>query len=79
MTSLSNLAVGQKAKIVHFDTNESTFIRFMEMGLRLNDLVQVLGKLPLGDNVIVLSKHGKYTFRKKEAQLIKAVEQKPAE
>lgn len=74
MTALSNLTVGQKAKIACFETSEQTFIRFMEMGLYINEKIQMLGRLPLGGNVIILSDHGKYTLRKKEAHLIKTVE-----
>ena len=74
MTSLSNLPVGQKAKIVCFETNNETLTRFMEMGLWINEQIQMLGKLPLGGNLIILSEHGKYTLRKKTAQLIKIIE-----
>ena len=74
MTALSNLAIGQKAKIACFETNEKTLIRFMEMGLYINEKIQMLGKLPLGGNLIILSNNGKYTLRKKEARLIKTVE-----
>ena len=73
MTSLSHLPIGQKAKIICFETNEKTQIRFMEMGLCINDLIQVLGKLPLGGNLVILSEHGKFTLRKKEAHSIKTV------
>ena len=78
MTSLSNLSKGQQAKIIHFKTNESTFIRFMEMGLRINEWVQMLGKLPLGGNVVILSEYGKYTLREEEAQLIQTEKQEGA-
>lgn len=69
MISLSDLTIGQKAKIICFETNEKTINRFMEMGLCVNDQIQILGKLPLGGNLIILSSHGKYTLRKKK-QLI---------
>ena len=43
----------------------------MEMGLRVKESIQILGWLPLGGNLVILSNHGKYILRKKEAQLIK--------
>ena len=74
MISLSNLTEGQKAKIVCFETNKKTLIRFMEMGLCVNNQIQMLGKLPLGGNLVILSNHGKYILREKTAKLIKIIE-----
>ena len=71
MISLSQLSVGQKAKIVYFEMNEKIFIRFMEMGLCVNEKIQMLGRLPFGGNLVILSKNGKYTLREREARLIK--------
>ena len=71
MISLSYLPVGQKAKISGFETNEKTWQRFMEMGLKINETIQILGKLPFGGNLIVLSKHGKYSLRYSSACQIK--------
>ena len=73
MTPLSDLAIGQKAKIVRFETNKKTLMYFMKMGLRINDQIQMLGQLPLGGNILILSSHGKYTLRKKTAQFIKII------
>ena len=73
MVSLSYLPVGQKAKISSFST-KSTWQRFMEMGLKVNETIQVLGKLPFGGNLIILSKHGKYSLRRASANLIKVNE-----
>ena len=56
MISLSYLPVGQKAKISGFSTNEKIGLRFMEMGLKINETIQILGKLPFGGNLIILSK-----------------------
>ena len=71
MVSLSHLSLGQKAEIVSFEIYGKKLIRFMEMGLRVRESIQMLGWLPLGGNLIILSNHGKYILRKKEAQLIK--------
>ena len=74
MISLSYLPIGHKAKISSFETNKKTWLRFMEMGLRINETIQVLGKLPFGGNLIVLSKHGKYSLRYSSALQIKVDE-----
>lgn len=71
MTSLPYLPVGQKAEIVHLETNNRNLISFLEMGLRVNQTVKILGRLPLGGNLIVLSEYGKYILRKKDALMIK--------
>lgn len=76
MDNLAQLPVGQIAKITHLDTDEKVCIRFMEMGLCINEWVQVLGKLPLGGNLIVLSHYGKYILRRKEALNIKVLSYK---
>ena len=71
MDPLSNLSSGEKAEIISFSDYGKTFIRFMEMGLRINESIQMLGQLPFGGNLVILSDHGKYILRKREAQLIK--------
>ena len=73
MTSLSSLAVGQEAKIIHFEVNKKSLLRFMEMGLSPHKKVQMLGTLPLGGNLVILSEHGKYILRKQTAKLIKII------
>ena len=69
--SLSDLPIGKTAKIIGFSATEGALIRFMEMGLRANEAIAMLGRLPLGGNLIVLSDHGKYSLRLKEARQIK--------
>lgn len=71
MIALSNLSIGQTARIIHFETSEKIRMRFMEMGLSVNDTIKMIGRLPWGGNLIILSKHGKYILRKKEARFIK--------
>lgn len=73
MTSLSNLAIGQTAQIVHFETNKKNLIRLMEMGLSTDKTIKMLGKLPFGGNLVILSDHGKYILRKQTAKLIKII------
>ena len=74
MVSLARLAIGQRAKIAGFSTNENTWQRFVEMGLKINETIQVLGKLPFDGNLIVLSKYGKYSLRSSSAHQIQVNE-----
>ena len=71
MTSLSNLSVGKKAIISHFETDGKAWIRLAEMGLRENEPIEILSRLPFGGNLIVLSRYGKYSLRKATAHQIK--------
>ena len=71
MTFLSDLPIGKTAKIIGFSANKRALIRFMEMGLRVNGAIAVLGRLPLGGNLVALSNYGKYSLRQKEARQIK--------
>ena len=77
MISLSYLPIGQKAKISGFSANKNIVLRFMEMGLKINETIQVLEKLPFGGNLIILSKYGKYSLRRSSASQIQVNEISP--
>ena len=68
--SLLRLAVGEKARIVCFNADEKSLVRFMEMGLRVNDQIRLLCRLPFGGNFVILSNYGKYILREQMAGLI---------
>ena len=74
MASLANLAKGKKAKISGFSTHTKAWQRFMEMGLKINETIQILEKLPFGGNLIVLSNYGKYSLRGSSARHIQVDE-----
>jgi len=61
---------GETAKIKDI-IQVNILTRFREMGLTINSSVQLLGKLPFGGNLIILSDYGKYTIRKQTAEKIK--------
>ena len=71
MIFLSKLRNGQIGRITCFQGDESLTHRLMEIGLYKNDRVQLIGRLPFGGNLVILSKDGKYVLRKKEADLVK--------
>ena len=68
--SLSRLTQGQVARVVSFGKKPELAGRFLEMGLALNEKVQFLEKLFFGGNLVILSKTGKYSLRKSEADPI---------
>ncbi len=74
MTLLSRLPKGRMALITGFSANQHIFLRFMEMGLGANERIQMLGQLPFGGNLVILSYYGKYTLRKTTAQMIQVKE-----
>ncbi|MBC6415837.1 MAG: ferrous iron transport protein A [Bdellovibrionales bacterium] len=70
MKFLSQMNTGETAKIKDI-IQVNILTRFREMGLTINSSVQLLGKLPFGGNLIILSDYGKYTIRKQTAEKIK--------
>ena len=77
MTALSNLDIGEKARIANFEMSKNNLIRFMGMGLFVNQTIEVLVKLPFGGNLVILTEYGKYTLRKSTAQSIQTIKIKP--
>ncbi len=70
MYPLSDLKLKKYARIVSFGKDNLITSCCIEMGLCENSIVQVIGGLSLGGNLIVLSENGKYVIRKKEADHI---------
>ena len=71
MISVSELKKEQFGRIICFQGHETLACRLMEMGLYVNDEVQLVDTLFFGRNLIIISKSGKYVLRKKEADCIK--------
>lgn len=70
MQTLSSLGNHKYGRIVSFRDNQQVAFYCIEMGLCENVVVQVLDKLLLGGNLVILSKNGKYTIRKEDADQI---------
>ena len=66
MKSLSSLTKGQVGRVISIGGSRETAARFMDMGIYINEKVQLLTRL-LGGNLIILSRNGKYSFRRAEA------------
>ncbi len=70
MIPLSRLKRGQSGRIAAFRGSAEAAFRFMEMGLAEGESARLLERLPFGGNLVVLLENGKYTIRKKDADLI---------
>ena len=49
MTTLNELAVGRRGKILSVRGDDAVAVRLMEMGLTEDEPIEFIGKAPLGD------------------------------
>ena len=71
MPPLSSLNVGETAKITDLPSSGEESLALWDMGLRVNETITLLSRLPFGGNLVFMSRNGKYSIRKKQASLIK--------
>lgn len=57
-------------KIVHFEGCQPMCQKFYEMGIRKNVPIQVIGKLPLSQNVLVIVNNESFVLREEEARCL---------
>jgi Fe2+ transport system protein FeoA len=69
-TTLGNLSVGQRAKIVRVGGEKMTRRRLLDMGLVTGETVLVERMAPMGDPIEVLVKGYHLSLRKQEASQI---------
>ncbi|MDW7971735.1 MAG: FeoA family protein [Thermodesulfovibrio sp.] len=67
---LSELKVGQKAKIISINTRGIIKKRLMDMGVLSGELLKVEKVAPLGDPIDIVIKNYHLSLRKSEAQEI---------
>lgn len=67
---LSELKVGQKAKIISINTKGIIKKRLMDMGVLSGELLKVEKVAPLGDPIDIVIKNYHLSLRKSEAQEI---------
>ena len=77
MTSLADLAIGQRADVREVDGSGAIGARLLEMGLTPGIEVQLLGKAPLGDPLEIELRGYRLSLRRTEAQRV-TVEPLPA-
>ena len=71
MKSLSQMNLGETAKIKEIDNQNNILTRLKDMGLTLGSNIKLLVRLPFGGNLVILSDYGKYTLHKDVAKQIK--------
>ncbi len=77
MTSLADLAIGQRAAVREVDGAGAIGARLLEMGLTPGIEVQLLGRAPLGDPLEIELRGYRLSLRRTEAQRV-TVEPLPA-
>lgn len=67
MTTLNELRIGQRARIVDVTGDDAIAIRLMEMGLTEGEEVEFLGVAPLGDPLEFAVRGYRISLRRSEA------------
>jgi ferrous iron transport protein A len=67
VTRLSQLAVGQDARVAHIEGTDDVSMRLLEMGLTPGVAVHVLGSAPLGDPLELQVRGYRLSVRRSEA------------
>ena len=67
MTTLAQLVVGARGKIVRVTGEDQISSRLLEMGLTPGALVQLLGTAPLGDPIELSIRGYRLSIRRSEA------------
>lgn len=70
MSRLSELAVGQSARVIDVAGNDAVAVRLLEMGLVDGVEITLLGAAPLGDPLEFLVRGSRLSLRKTEAQRV---------
>ncbi len=67
MSSLDQLRVGQTARVLSIQGNDSIVQRLFEMGLLEGEEIKVIGVAPLGDPMEILLRDYRLSLRRSEA------------
>ncbi len=70
LSRLSELAVGQRARVVAVDAGDEVGQRILEMGLTPGSDVRLAGAAPLGDPLVFEIRGYRLSLRKAEAALV---------
>jgi len=70
MPRLSDLTVGQTARVVDVDGDDAVAVRLLEMGLVDGVEITLLGAAPLGDPLEFLVRGSRLSLRKSEASRV---------
>lgn len=67
MTTLAQMSIGARGKVVRVNQHDEVSARLMEMGLTPGIDVQVLGAAPLGDPIVLAVRGYRLSVRRSEA------------
>ena len=70
MPRLSDLALGQSARVIDVDGEDAVAVRLLEMGLVEGVEITLLGAAPLGDPLEFLIRGSRLSLRKTEAHRV---------
>ena len=70
MTTLDQLAVGQRSRITDIQGDDAIAIRLMEMGLTEGEVIRVVAVAPLGDPVEYEIRGYRLSLRRTEARRV---------
>lgn len=67
MTTLNDLTIGARGRILDVTGDDAIALRLMEMGLTEDEPIEFLGKAPLGDPLEFLIRGYRISLRQSEA------------
>ena len=71
MTSLSDIAVGDKVKIIGFREGQTDYRKILlAMGFTKGTIITLIRKAPLGDPIVITVRGSELILRKKEAAIL---------
>ncbi len=71
MSTLDQLKLGERARIVALDGHDALIQRLYEMGLLEGEEVEVIGFAPLGDPIEIRLRDYRLSLRRKEAARVR--------
>lgn len=67
MTTLAELAIGQRTRVVRVDGNDAIAVRLLEMGVTPGVEIEIIGTAPLGDPLELELRGYRLSVRRSEA------------
>jgi ferrous iron transport protein A len=73
MTTLDQIGLGRRGRILALDGNDALVQRLYEMGFLEGEEVEVIGIAPLGDPIEIRLRDYRLSLRRKEAKRIRVM------
>lgn len=74
MSTLDQLPIGRRARVIEIEGDDALAVRLMEMGLTEGEEVELLGRAPLGDPLEFLVRGYRLSLRQTEARRVHVAE-----